>query len=205
MKTTKDHIKYWQNRRIDWGKSYFTPDHPHRKLLISLLNRKRFSSVFEIGCAAGANLYAIGTTFPGVEIGGCDINRDAIIEAQKHFKPTTFLDVGPAHKIFLADHSIDVTISDMTLIYYSPWMIRKVFKEIERITKKYIILCEFHHKSWLKRQQLRWNTGYNAYNYKKILEKRGYHDIEVFKIPEEYWPGGEPQKTFGYFITATLP
>jgi len=205
MKSTNSHVKYWKDRKIDWEKSYFNVDHPHRDLIIKELIGKRFVSIFEPGCASGANLYRIKKQFPNSHVGGMDVNQDAIETARKIFgNKSRFFEVGDVRDLFLNDKSLDALITDMTLIYMGPRDIHKAIKEIRRVTRHFVVLVEFHHKSFWKRWAIRLKRGYNAYDYKKLLRKYDFHDIKVKKIPEEFWPGGEPQKTFGYVITAKL-
>ena len=78
-------------------------------------------------------------------------------------------------------------------------------KEIKRLARNYVLLCEFHSKSWYNRASLKINSGYNAYNWVKLLKKHGFRDIATHKISEKDWPGGNPQKTFGYLILAKVP
>lgn len=204
FKTTKNHSSYWFNRKIDWNESYLkTWDHPHRFLISSILKGLNFLSLIEIGCGAGANLKNILQTIPGKQVGGIDINPDAIDLCNKTFKGAMFK-VGSADDIMMSDDSTDVVLSDMCLIYVSPKDIGKYLKEIKRITRKYIVLCEFHSNSWWNRLALKINSGYNAYNWQKLLPKYGFYDIFIKKIPEEAWPGGNPQKTFGYIVVAKV-
>jgi len=205
IKSTKRHTNYWQKRKIDWKTSYLdTANHPHRDMLLQILSRYSFQSLLELGCASGPNLLRVSQQWSGLELGGVDISEDAIKTAKEHLPSGMILDVAPAHNVFISDKSTDVVLTDMCLIYYSPIKIKKAIKEIKRVTRKHVVMCEFHSPNIFKRWGLRTATGYNAYNYKKLLDKYGFHDIRTFKIPEEGWPGGEPQKTFGYFITANL-
>ena len=202
LRTTKQHMRWWARRQINWKTDYLdTWKHPHRELTLEILRKMKFGSLLEIGCASGPNLARIKNEFPKVELGGVDVSADAIEVAKKHI-PNTILDVTPAHDVFMSDKSCDVVLSDMTCIYLGPRMIKKTLKEIERICRKHIILVEFHSDNWFKRMGLRLTTGYYAYNYDKLLDKMGWYDIRKFKIPEAAWPGGEPQKTFGYIIIA---
>lgn len=211
FKTTNQHKKYWAERKIDWKQAYCDPDnpgdtimHPHRQLIIDKLRKMRFGSVLEVGCASGANLYRIQREFRGVQVGGADLSRDAIAEAKRALGPLAILDVASVENMFFGDKSADVVISDMTLIYFGPRMIKKALREIARVARKQIIFCEFHSESFIKSWGLRMATGYNSYNYRKLLENEGFYDIFIDKIPESAWPGGEPQKTFGYIITAKI-
>ena len=90
----------------------------------------------------------------------------------------------------------------MCLIYIDPSKIDSVIREIKRVVRTSVVFCEFHSESWIERFKLRWKTGYNAHNYKKLLQSNGFYDIRLVKIKPEMWPGGEPQKSFGYIIIA---
>lgn len=203
FKTTKFFRKYWQKRKIDWEQAYMTPDHPHRFLIINKLRDfKFFKTVLEVGCGAGANLYRIKTVFPWVDIGGIDWNKDAIETAKKYLPRVSILQVGEATDIYLSHKGTDILLSDMCFIYLDRKNFRKAIKEAKRVAKVGVIFCEFHHSSWLMRKLLKWTTGYNVYDYKKELKKEGFYDIKMTKIQEQDWPGGEPQRSFGWVISA---
>ena len=205
LRNTKKHKKFWAQRKIDWKKEYFdTYNHPHRKILVSILKSLPWMSLMEIGCAAGANLAAIINNIPGKQVGGIDISADAIEKAREMFE-YGFFKVNSADDIMMSDKSTDIVLSDMTLIYVSKKDIGRYIKEIKRIARNYILLCEFHSDSWWNRMSLKINSGYNAYDWKKILNKYGLKDIVLYKLKEEDWPGGNPQKTFGYIILARVP
>lgn len=205
FKSTEEHKKYWKNRKIDWKISYLdTWDHPHRKVLVYMLSRIPWISLVEIGCGSGANLKQIIKTLPNKQLGGIDINKDAINLAKETFKGGLFF-ICSADNIMMSDKSTDILLSDMTLIYVDNWNIKKYLKEIKRITRKYVVLCEFHHSNWFMRIWLKWTSGYNAYNWKKLLQDNDFYDIIEYKLSEEDWPGGNPQKTFGSIFVAKVP
>lgn len=205
IKTSKHHEEWWAKRQIDWKTSYTdTWNHPHRKLVIDALARFKWLSLFEVGCGGGPNLVNIQKHFPKVHLGGADVNRASIAEAQKYLhKSSTFID-GPAHDLFLSDRSTDIVLSDMVLIYYGPRKIRKALKEIKRITRKGIVFVEFHSKNPLKRLALALASGYYAHNFEKLLLREGFYDVTIEKLKESDWPGGNPQKDFAYVITAKV-
>lgn len=204
LKTTKKHIAYWKNRKIDWKTSYFdTWDHPHRRLIIDRLKRINWGSILEVGCASGPNLHLISKEFPGLQLGGVDVSADAIQFARENLPKFTFLDVTGADKIFLSNKSVDVILTDMCLIYVSPLKIKKVIKELKRIGRTNFIFVEFHSSSIIKRAALALG-GYYAHDFKKLLEDEDFYDITLTKLKESDWPGGDPQKSFGYIITARI-
>jgi ubiquinone/menaquinone biosynthesis C-methylase UbiE len=205
LKNTKYWKNYWVKRKKDWTKDYAeTINHPHRKIIINILKNISWLSLLEIGCNSAPNLINIIKNIPGRQVGGIDVNSDAI-ETAKKTMPNGFFKVNSADDIMISDKSVDVILSDMALIYVSPKDIDKYIKEIKRVARNYILFCEFHSKNWYNRLVLKLNSGYNAYNYKKLLEKHGFYDIAIQKLTEEDWPGGNPQKTFAYFIIAKIP
>lgn len=203
FKTQRQHEQFWSKRKINWKSDYFdTWNHPHRDLIMKVLKKFPLGSLLELGCGAGANLYRIAKELPNVAIGGVDINSDAIKCAQENLPPQALLQVSGLDSLFFSDKSTDVTLTDMSLIYIAD--IDKTIEEIKRITRHQVILCEFHSTSFWQRLGLKWATGYRAYNWKRLLEKHDLFDVEMWKVPEEAWPGGEPQKTFAYIITAKV-
>lgn len=207
FKSTSKWKSYWKNRRIDWRSAYGDSKeatcHPHRELIIRKLRGMKFGSLCELGMGAGANLVRIQKEFPPVQLGGADVSAAAIKSALTVL-PRGIFDVRSMDDLFFSDKSVDVCLTDMAAIYLSKKPFRKCLSEIKRITRRNVIFVEFHHKSWLKRLALWLATGYNAHDWKKELEKAGFHDVEVEKFAEEFWPGGEPQKTFGHVITASV-
>ena len=206
FKTTKDHKKYWQERKIDWKTSYLdTWNHPHRAVLTYMLSQLQFFSLMEIGCGSGPNLAAIlKSGLPQKQLGGIDINDDAVQLAKKTFKGGVFFTC-PADDIMMTDKSADVLLYDMCLIYVDMFGIDKHIKEMKRVARKYVVLCEFHHKSWWMRMWLKWTSGYNAYDWEKKLKKADFYDVIKYKLTPEDWPGGNPQKTFGWIFIAKVP
>lgn len=201
FKTTSKHKEYWRNRKIDWTKHYLaTWDHPHRRLIVHALKTFDWFSLWEVGCGPGANLVKITKELPGHQLGGGDINADAIEVAKQTFVGGRF-HVESSEDILLSDNSVDVILSDAHLIYYGPTKIKKVLKEMLRATRKYIILFEYAEKSWFKRLLIRWRTGYNAYNYPELLEELGCYQIQFIKMPPEYWPDTNWGK-YGHLIIA---
>ena len=191
LRTTKEHSAYWRNRKIDWNKDYLqTWNHPHRFLISGILRTIPWISLFEIGCGAGANLVNIIKCFQGktIQLGGSDINADAIEVAQQVLKGAV-LKVGSGDDVIMSDDSTDIVLTDRMLIYVGPRKIDVYIREIKRIAREYAVLCEFHEKNLWKRLKLRFNTGYYSYDYIKLLRKHGFYDMITYRLPPEAWPG----------------
>lgn len=204
FKNTARHRRYWKDRKIDWRQAYWNLDHPHRMKIIDILRQFDFRTILEMGCAAGANLALIKQHFPGVDVGGIDWNAEAIETAKSMLPHSSVLQVGEATDVYLSDKGTDVVLSDMCYIYLDKKNFHKAIREAKRMARRGVIFCEFHHPNPFMRWLLKWNTGYNSYNYGKELKKLGFYDIHLYKLTESDWPGGEPQKTFGYIISARI-
>lgn len=204
MKTTRTHKSYWKKRKIDWISAYLNPTHPHRAIIVEKMARFRpIGSVFEIGCGAGANLYLIKKLNPKIQVGGIDINEDAIKTARQALGVNPeFFEVGSYDKIFAGDGSTDIVLTDMALIYADHRTALKTLKEAKRIARKGIVLCEFHSESFIKRKGLWLASGYYSYNYKKLLEDAGFFDPEFYQLTEQDWEGVRQEGNFRWIITA---
>ena len=181
--TTKQNAEYWKKRDKGWEEYLGTWQHPHRYFLSHILKQLRWVSLLEVGCGSGPNLRNLVEVVGGKQLGGIDINPHAIEIAQKTFKGG-FFKVNSGDDIMMTDKSTDVTLTDAFLIYIAPLKIKKYLREIQRITRNNVVFCEFHSDSWWERLKLRVFSGRHAYNYKKLLPKLGFYDIQLIKVPD---------------------
>lgn len=202
--STKKWTDWWANRKINWKDHYMNPNHPHRLLLVEVLKHLNWMSLLEVGCGAGANLVKIVQMLPGRQVGGVDINPDAIAFAETQFTGA-LLKVNPADDIILSDQATDVILSDMFMIYVTPSRMKKHLDEFKRLARHHVVFCEFHSESWWERLVVKWKEGYNVYNWPKLLEKNGYYDVQMYKLPKESWPESNLQQKYGYIIVARTP
>lgn len=198
--TTKQNSEYWAKRK-GWKEYQETWNHPHRNFLVHILGQMRWTSLIEVGCGSGPNLLNILKNLTGRQIGGIDINPEAIAVASEAFQFGHFK-VGSAEDIMMSDNSTDVVLTDAFLIYIGPFKIRKYLKELLRIARTYVVLVEYHEKSWWRRQMLRILSGRHSYDYKKLLKDMGCYDVMSVKIPafEE-----DNEQRFRHVIIARVP
>jgi len=205
---TKYNELVWRFRHIykrGWAEGYIESfSHAHRHLLVGKISTNApFTDVLEIGCATGPNLYLLARRFPDAHFVGIDINPEAIRQGNRFFKQQDIrnvsLFVGKADKLErFPDKSFDIVLTDAVLMYIGPDKIKKVVAEIQRITRKAIILVEHHseQESALGSCNERWWLR----NYTKLFQPFS-HSINATKIPSEIW-GGNWGK-FGYIIEVT--
>lgn len=198
--TTKQNVRYWKAKNDPeyWKEYQQTWKHPRRQFIAAVLSHLPWFSLMELGCGSGPNIINLVKLFPGRQYGGIDINEIAIDILGKTIQGGVFK-VGSTEDIMMSDHSSDIILTDMTLIYIGPLKIRKSLKEIHRVTRNFVVLNEYHSDKWFARVKLRIFSGRHAYNYRKLLSRNGFYDIQIYKTPAV-----EPdnEEKFRHIITA---
>ena len=199
------HLHQHERRRDDWGtgsddwiKSYWnSKDHPHRQFLIETISKNNPTSILEIGCNCGPNLRLLAKKFPDTEIIGIDINPMAVQKgndwlAQEGISNVKLLE-GKADELGqFQDKSFDVVFTYAVLIYIGRDKIKEVMKEALRVTRKALILVEWHSFEPERKDP----KGLGVYylgcwkrDYVALLKQFVREDqIWVTKITEDLWP-----------------
>jgi ubiquinone/menaquinone biosynthesis C-methylase UbiE len=199
------HLREGERERDDWGewcydwiKGYWdSQDHPHRPFLIKTISKYKPSSILEIGCNCGPNLHLLAKKFPDAEIRGIDINPMAVQKgnewlAQERISNVKLL-VGKADELWqFQDKSFDVVFTDAVLIYIGPDKIKEVIREMIRVTRKALILMEWHSfeperkdpKGLGVYEQGIWKRDYVTLLKQFVREEQ----IHVTKVTEDVWP-----------------
>jgi len=189
----------WGNGSGDWIKSYWnSQNHSHRPFLIEKISAfSPISSILEIGCNCGPNLYLLGKKFPDAEIRGIDINPMAVQKGNEWLAQEGIsnvkLSVGKADDLGeFQDKTFDIVFTDAVLIYIGPDKIKKVTQEMLHVVRRALILMEWH----CFEPQCNDSNGLGVYD--KGLWKRDYvallkqfvraEQIRATKIPEDIWP-----------------
>ena len=204
FKTTNWHRKWWKDRKLDWASAYGNPEHPHRMKIIEALKQFRFTSVLELGMGAGANLVLIKQHFPKVDVGGIDINAEAVEVARKVLPNAGVLQTGEATDVYLSNRGSDMILTDMCYIYLSLKDFKKAIKEAKRMARRGVVFCEFHEPRWWRRWLIKLATGYGAFDYRKALMKEGFHDIRITPLTPKDWPDTEEEKGLRAIIVARI-
>ena len=182
-----DSRRDWIYNSADWIEDYWaSKSHPHRESLLQAIGSLHpFESVFEIGCNCGPNLSLIRERFTYLEdcnLYGIDVNYQAISAAKKRMPNVNFKVAMATH--IPIDYMFDLVLADAVLMYLSPDEIKAAILEIDRITKKAVILVEWHDSKSIKGviKDYHW-----ARNYEKIFKKLGYN-VKKIKLTEKEWP-----------------
>jgi ubiquinone/menaquinone biosynthesis C-methylase UbiE len=194
----------WGNGSGDWIKSYWnSQNHSHRPFLMEKISTfSPISSILEIGCNCGPNLYLLAKKFPDAQIRGIDINPMAVQNgnewlAQEGISNVRLL-VGKADDLGeFQDKSFDIVFTDAVLIYIGPDKIKKVIQGMLRIARKALILFEWH--SFDSAADPRGVfVGHWMRDYATLLKEFApQENIYITKMPEELWADKYWQKYGG--------
>ena len=159
--------------------------HPYKDIFLREISRSApFERVLEIGCGAGFNLYKLAKEFPDKKFYGVDISSKAIGQGKKFLKKEgindVFLEKTAAENLSIfAEKSMDTIFSYATIMYIGPDRIERAVREMLRVAKKNIILCEYHAPT---------KPFYNdhwVYDYKELfknyVEEKNMEIIELSK------------------------
>lgn len=210
---TKHEENKWAGKPIgEIRKSFNNLDHPHRQLIVdAVMSFQPVSKILEIGCGYGPNLYWIAKQLPDTQLIGLDINSASIEEGHQFFLDNGISNVklicGKADELYrFGDKSFDIVFTDALLIYIGPDKIRNIISEFLRITRRALILVEWHS------EDIRTDPdGLGVYylgcwkrNYINLL-KQFVNDsqIKVTKIPDHLWPDRNWQSS-GFIVEVTL-
>lgn len=193
----------WAKGHFDKGsntieRNWHSRDHPHRSFLVQrIAGLAPASSILEIGCNTGPNLYLLAKKFPDAGIRGIDINPEAVQMGNDWLGQegvlNVSLSVGRAEELGeFQDKSFDVVFTDAVLIYVNRDKILGVIKEMLRIARKGLILLERHDFE----QQFNDMRGLGVYtnglwvrDYVALLKQFApAEQIRVTKITEDIWP-----------------
>jgi ubiquinone/menaquinone biosynthesis C-methylase UbiE len=119
-----------------------------------------------------------------------------VIVKAKELLPAIDYKIGDLRKLPWADKSFDCVVSDAVLLYVGPDEIDKTMDEIDRVTRRGVVLVE--------RESDKDEVCSHVWgrNYAKLLEKRGF-SVEKIKITPEIWPNSKGWQTYGCIFVAT--
>lgn len=200
----------WGGEKNDWVRSYWdSRDHSHRNFLIERICKFSPSSILEVGSNCGPNLRLLARKFPDAEIIGIDINPKAVQKGNEWIVQEGITNVkllvGKADELVwhFPKKKFDVVFSDAVMIYIGPDKIKEVIEEMLRVTRKALILLEYHSFN-SKSNQLGVYIGHWMRDYVALLKEFvPRKKIKVIKMPEELWPDKNWQR-YGGLIEVVL-
>lgn len=188
--------KDWIDDAPNWVESYvISTNHPHRQLIVDEVEKLGdINKILEIGCNTGANLIRINEVYPKINLVGVDIS-DRCINKAREYMPNAFFKVCDYHVLPFPDEYVDLILADAVLMYSNPERIEQAMKEIDRVSKKYVIIVDRDSKS---KAGVR-NGHIWRRNYALILREMGY-SVKKYKIEPQYWPNSVGWAKYGVVV-----
>jgi len=176
----------------DWSESYKSEDslnHPHRQLILEAVSRyEPIESIFEVGCGSGTNLYLLSKAYPEIYVLGYDISKPATEKAREYLRLRKSMIYDDIKDLFWRT---DIVLTDAVAVYVSDKNIKSFIERFKKVSKKALILCEWHSEEGPFTYDGHW-----VHNYKELLP-----GCKIEKIPPEAWPESKNWKEFGHIIT----
>lgn len=136
--------EYWDgDRRYGYGGYKFIPGYWKgvAKALIKEYKLNNHSKIIDLGCGKAYLLHEIKQLLPSINIVGIDISRYAVNNSTEEIKP--YLKIFDARKnLPFANNEFDLLISLGTLHNFRIPELKKVLKEINRVSNKSYIMVE---------------------------------------------------------------
>lgn len=155
---------YWQSRHA-----------PARRAIAEAIEGLDGRSLLEIGCHAGANLWAVSQLRSFERLAGTDLSPTVLTEARRRLAAEGLpvgLTVASADALPFANKSFDIALSSVMLVSIGPEAISASLDEILRVTRRWLVVCE----PWSERQRgypdRHPETTYWIRNYRALLQGR---------------------------------
>lgn len=144
---------FWEKKSSDrWAEYWDSLHEPHRDAIIEALRAlPRFSSLLEVGCGPGVNLWRVLEAFPDADLTGLDVSQAAIDNGYARFaeadqtrqgRGRVALAVGPLPEALEPMQPVDVVLSCYTLAYIAPQRLAETFFGLLTLARQAVILAE---------------------------------------------------------------
>lgn len=171
---------YWQSRTA-----------PARRAIAEAIQHLDGRSMLEIGCHAGANLWAAGQIRSFDRLAGTDLSPTVLVEARRRLAAESLsvdLSVASADALPFADKSFDIALTSVMLVCVGPEAIDASLDEILRVTRHWLVLCEPWSERGVDEADYRPDATYWLRNYRVRLDGRA--DLtDLRHLPREHHIG----------------
>ena len=131
--------KYWEE---NGGESYYNTFHSegmmrNEEIFLLQIEKHKPNSIIDIGCGYGRYLKVIRDNYPNIELVGTDISKSQITYAKKYLSDGSIkLIINDSTKFSFDDKYFDLALTYGLFGHIPPKLLKPIFLEIKRITKK---------------------------------------------------------------------
>lgn len=166
---------------------------PHRDMLVAELGRfPAISSLLEVGCGRGVNLYRIAERYPGIVLAGLDVSRAAVRVARRELATRGLrgvtLHVGDITSMeMFRDGQFDVVLADAVLMYLPPKEIGRAIGEMLRVARYGLLLSAWHVDRAEGMTPWIYDEGTWIYDYRHVMQSCCQAHVTVRRYPDNAW------------------
>jgi len=150
--------------------------------IVEIIKSLPIKSVLELGCGFGHTL----NEFKNLRVVGIDISEYAITQAKKMYPDIDF-QIGNILDIPLQE-SFDVVFTSAVVEHVKPNLLPLVFKEMYRVSNKYILNHEAYDDT---EHEINWHRGGNEFWTVKVAERWKKFPVKIIENKpgpnKEYW------------------
>jgi spore coat polysaccharide biosynthesis protein SpsF len=137
--------KFWQG---NFGNSYIKRNN-HRKIIKNnyhffkkvFKTKVKINSLIELGPNVGLNIIALNKIFKNLSVTAVEINKKAC----EHLKKIKNINIiNNSILKFNLKSKFDLVLIKGVMIHVHPKDLKKLYKKIEKLSKKYILICEYY-------------------------------------------------------------
>lgn len=184
----------------------------HRAFLVERVGRfAPFESVLEVGCGAGGNLIALSRAYPGTRLYGVDISARAVTAAETLLAREAIANItiykNRADNLrCFSDRSIDIVLTDATLMYVGPDKIGRVMSELARVARKGWVLNEWHlFERNSPGSAACWYYAHWVHDYTQVAGNApAVKAVRVERLPAGLWGPGGGWEIYGAVVEVEL-
>lgn len=182
MRSTRRSRQFWRTRETgnpDYIAGYWTSrTHPLRQRIAKIIQELAPTSLLEVGCHCGPNLWAIRQICPDMSLAGVDVSPYVVAEGQKLCSGTAQLSIGRR-----ATGSHDAVLASGTLLCVGDGEIGGMLRSIAKAARKHIVLVEpWPENPGIERYP---NTTYWIRDYAPTLRRLGFAVTRRERLPDE--------------------
>lgn len=136
-----------------------------------VFNVTQFQSVLDVGCGTGALSHVLANK--GLKVTGVDPSIGMLNQANKNAKnkEIEFIKIIPGERFPFEDNSFDLVISSYVAHGLKPEERKKLYIEMKRVAKKYVILHDYNQNRALLTTVIEWLEKGDYFNFIKIAKE----------------------------------